>query len=63
MLLKDKLGHLLSVLFGVKGRFRDQDLAVRDVLDAHARLEGVFPKLVEVVPVGDFTLGDRILDI
>lgn len=62
-LLKDELGHFLSVPWGIQGSLGDENLRGAVVFDAHLLLEGVPPQLLEVVPVVDFSVGDGVPDI
>ena len=59
--LEHDLGHLLSVALWVQRGLREQD---RVLVRGHTKLvvEGVVPDLLHVVPVGDPTVLDRVLE-
>ena len=58
--LKHDLGHALTVGFGVKGSFSEED---RVLLRCNTELvvEGVVPDLLHIVPVGDNSVFNRVL--
>jgi len=58
--LEHDLGHLLSVCFGVEGSFSQEDGVF---LGGYTELvvEGVMPNLLHIVPVGDDTVLDGVL--
>ena len=59
--LKHDLGHLLSVGLGVQGGFSEQGGVL---LGCHTQLivEGVMPDLLHVVPIGDDTMLNGVLE-
>lgn len=59
--LEHDLGHLLSVLLRVKRSLGEQD-GVFLGGDSELVVEGVVPDLLHVVPVGDNTVLDRVLE-
>merc|ERR1719474_2287424 len=58
--LKHNLSHLLTVGFGVKGSFSKKD---RLLLRGNTQLivEGVVPDLLHIIPVGDDSMLNRVL--
>ena len=59
--LENDLGHLLTVALGVDGSLSEEDGVL---LGSHTELvvEGVVPDLLHVVPVGDNTVLDGVLE-
>merc|ERR1719154_324584 len=59
--LKHNLGHLLTVSFGVEGSLSQEDgLFLR--CDTELIVEGVVPNLLHVIPVGDDSVLNRVLE-
>ena len=60
--LEHDLGHLLTVGLGVHGGLSEEDgVLLRG--DAELVVEGVVPDLLHVVPGGNDTVGDRVLEV
>merc|ERR1719391_1285804 len=58
--LKHDLGHLLTVSFGVEGGFSQEDgLFLRG--NTELIVEGVMPDLLHIIPVGDDSMFNRVL--
>jgi len=55
--------HSLSVLLGVPRSLSDEDTLDLAGLNSELVVEGVMPDLLHVVPVGDNTIGDGVLEV
>ena len=53
ILLKHDLAHFLSVLFGVHGGLREENLVLRGLMEDAQLLKGVVPQMMHVLPVSD----------
>ncbi len=59
--LEHDLSHFFSVLLGVERSFGEEDWVFL-WSDTELVVEGVMPDLLHVVPVGDDTVFDRVLE-